>query len=98
MVKTNGKSSVRIIFTELEPKRGLFSFRGLGKLKTSPQISPPLFELESEYTISNPDKVIIVGIVKNRMFRVEADGKDRVDVYSNACLIATTALGYLQTK
>jgi hypothetical protein len=98
LLKTNSASPTRIIFTELEPKHGLFCFRGTGKLEVSPRLSPPLFELKSGYTADNPDKMIIVGIVKNRMFWVEAEGENRDEVYSNACLVATAALGQLQVK
>jgi hypothetical protein len=101
MLGTNQTSPVRIIYTELKPARGLFSFSGAGVLQSKSGLQPPLFQLESGYTKNKPDTIIIVGIVKNRMFWVEADGENKGMVFTDACLVANTVLkqlGHVNTK
>jgi hypothetical protein len=95
---TNSISPTRIIYTELAPVRGLFSFRGNGTLQSHSDLKPPLFQLQSGYTKDKANAIILVGIVKNRMFWVEADGDDASAVFSNACSVAKSALRQLELK
>ena len=92
---SNEASPVQIIYSESEPISGLFSSRGSGTLLFRPNLQPPLFQLESGYTKDKPETIILVGIVKNRMFWVEAEGENHAAVFTNACLIANTALQQL---
>jgi len=95
LLSSNTETPVRIIYSESEPISGLFSSRGSGTLLSRPDLQPPLFQLESGYTKDKPETIILIGIVKNRMFWVEADGDNKDTVFSNACQVATDALKQL---
>jgi hypothetical protein len=86
----------KIIYDEIEPQHGLKSFRGAGKLESPPELKPPLFLLQCDYTASNTNTFIIVGFVSQRMFWVTGESEgDKKSVFANSYSIATNALKQL---
>lgn len=98
LCSTNKSHHTLIIYSELTPRRGLFAQRGINQLKQSAFLNPPLFEVDLQNQADETNRLMIVGILKNRLFYIEADGESRADAYSNACLVASSALKQLQTN
>jgi hypothetical protein len=98
LAASNNESLLKITYIELKPYRGMFSFPGSGTLKELPGFQFPLFELQGGYTADKPDTTIIVGIVRDRMFWVEASGENKEDVFTNACSVAISAFNQLRKQ
>jgi hypothetical protein len=83
MVSTN---RTRIVYTELQPRRGLLSWRGRGQLGLVAGVAEPV------YTFSRGSaKLQLVGFCAGRMFKIEAEGSSEPSTLSDAVLVATNA-------
>lgn len=93
-------SGAQMIYGERTPSRGMKSFRGLGNLKTIPNNKEPIFEIKSDYTVRNPDKILLIGFVHERVFTLEATHNEtnRQEVFREAIDVAKRALEKLREQ
>jgi len=65
-------SGTQMIYGELEPSDFMKSFLGNGTLAKISGIPEPIFEMDSDYTQRNPNKLLLIGFVGGRAIQIEA--------------------------
>jgi hypothetical protein len=97
LVSTSGMD---LTYSELAPSHGIKSFRGNGTLIALSGVSEPIFEVDSDYTRRNPNRVLLLGFVGNRAFQIEArqSNTNRADVLTAAVNFARQMHGHILAK
>lgn len=90
-------SGTNIIYTEFEPNNCFKSFRGNGILNKIPDVCKPIFQVESDYTERNPDKILLIGFIGARRFQIEAKSYKNInkeEILKDAVTLADIVYNY----
>ncbi|MEI8140850.1 MAG: hypothetical protein WCI03_13410 [bacterium] len=93
-------SGTPMSYEEFEPSTGLKSYLGNGTLIGLPGVSRPIFDVNCWYTQNDPRKILLIGFIGGRGFKIEAthSGTNRPVVLQEALNIAQKAYQQLLDK